>query len=112
MAAGGRLKRELHAVSAFRKLYQTLVLAGRLYQYEDRVVDEAEEDARTDRNLRSDDPHIIALARISGSRLLFSRDRDLHHDFGNPKLLEPRGRIYQRATHRRLLRNAPQCRVP
>ncbi|MCE2463042.1 MAG: hypothetical protein J4F46_03880 [Dehalococcoidia bacterium] len=30
---------------------------------------------------RSDDPHVIALARISGTRLLYTNDNDLEGDF-------------------------------
>lgn len=112
VAAGGRLKRELQAVRTFRALYQALVLAGRLYQYDDGAVDAAEDAARTDANIVSNDAHIIGLARVSGSRLLFSRDRDLHRDFRNPKILAPRGHIYQERDHRRLLGRAPQCRPP
>src|SRR4051812_4681249 len=33
--------------------------------------------------VKSNDPHIIALAQISGSRLLHSRDVALHEDFTN-----------------------------
>lgn len=55
----------------------------------------------------SDDPHIIGLARVSGARLLFSRDKKLHSDFGNKRLLSrPRGKIYQNHTHQHLLRNS------
>jgi regulator of sirC expression with transglutaminase-like and TPR domain len=65
MAVGGRLKREILAVAKFRTLYQRLVLAGQLYQYDDNEVDSAEGVARRNLALVSDDPHIIALAQIS-----------------------------------------------
>lgn len=112
MAVGGRLKRELLAVAKFRPLYQRLVQAGRLYQYDDREVDNAESAARSNPRLVSNDPHIIGLACISNSRVLFSRDQELHRDFRNPQILEPRGHIYQRRAHRRLLNTAPPCRLP
>ena len=42
---------------------------------------------------QSDDQHVIALARISGARLLFSNDADLMRGFRNQHLLRPRGRL-------------------
>ena len=51
---------------------------------------------------RSNDEHIIALAQISGARLLFSGDQRLHMDFRDADLLnDPRGRIYPRTGSRR-----------
>ena len=52
--------------------------------------------------LRSNDPHIIALAIIANVTVLVSNDRALHTDFKNPKLVG--GKVYQTRTHRRLLR--------
>ena len=67
---------------------------------------------------QSDDPHILALAVVSGARLLYSNDRLLQHDFKNPALInQPRGKVYStlynaafNQAKRRLLRNAPPCR--
>ncbi len=42
-----------------------------------------------------DDHHILALARYSGVRILFTSDRDLIQDFTKPRLIKkPRGKIY------------------
>ena len=44
---------------------------------------------------QSNDLHIIALAQISGARLLYSEDQKLQEDFKNKNLLDqPRGKIY------------------
>lgn len=44
---------------------------------------------------KSDDPHILALAQVSGARLLYSNDSDLHKDFKNSELINrPGGRVY------------------
>jgi predicted nucleic acid-binding protein len=68
--------------------------------------------------LRSDDPHIIALARESGARVLCSEDADLIADFVNPKLVpNPRGKIctaisrnaVRRMPTRTVLRHSPGC---
>ena len=53
---------------------------------------------------RSDDEHILAVARLSGSRLLYSHDGDLHKDFKNTDIVpKPRGRVYKNPSHSRLL---------
>ena len=58
----------------------------------------------------SDDPHIIALARVSGARTLCSNDNNLHTDFKNQRLLShPRGGVYQNANHGHLLRHTRSC---
>ena len=69
-------------------------------------------------SLRSDDPHVIALAQVSGARLLYTKDEDLRQDFKNKEILDnPRGKIYpigdgKQAKHdRQRLRNAKNlCR--
>ncbi len=56
------------------------------------------------RDRRSDDPHVLALARASGARLLCTGDNDLIADFKNKKFIdEPRGRIYSGAGNADLL---------
>ncbi len=52
--------------------------------------------------IRSDDPHIIALAIAANVKVLASQDRALIGDFTNRDLVE-RGRVYQRAEHAHLL---------
>ena len=52
---------------------------------------------------KSDDPHIIALARTSGARLLYTADRALIADFKNSALIRPRGKVYSGARNKRLL---------
>ena len=52
--------------------------------------------------IRSDDPHIIALAVIANVKVLVSNDRRLHEDFKNRDLVG--GRVYQTKSHSRLLR--------
>ena len=52
--------------------------------------------------IKSNDPHIIALAMVAGVKVLISEDRDLHKDFGNKSLVG--GRIYQKKGHESLLR--------
>lgn len=54
---------------------------------------------------RSNDEHVIALARIGKVRLLCARDKDLERDFKSKALIdEPRGKIYNRRSHDDLIR--------
>lgn len=111
LVVGGRLRLELSEVASFREWQQQAVLAGRISTVNDEEV-EARTQILMDKGLcHSNDDHIIALAQISGARLLYSRDRKLHKDFGDPKLLaKPRGKIYStlagpqlRPSHKQLL---------
>ena len=68
---------------------------------------EIEQDLRNDRRLRSDDPHVLALARYSGARLLFSGDPDLIKDFKSPHIInKPRGKVYSGAGNTGLLKRS------
>ena len=107
---GGRLSNELAHRTDSRRYLRALLQAGRAYQIPDATV-QSEEQRITDSGLcKSDDPHVIALARVSGARTLCSHDQALHLDFRNPKLIaKPRGRVYQNASHTHLLRHDTTC---
>lgn len=68
-------------------------------------------------NTQSNDIHIIALARVSGARLLFSNDTALHKDFRNKDLIDqPRGKVFSTLkskqftkAHKYLLENRNLC---
>lgn len=90
------------------------------------TVDEREVEARTQQIeregiIKSDDPHVLALAQVSGARLLYSNDQDLSDDFRDRRFIDsPQGKVYTtrrdrnappaqdntrfRSTHRELLR--------
>ena len=64
--------------------------------------DERNLKARAD--LRSDDPHVLALAREARVRLLYTADRNLISDFKNKRFIDgPRGSIYSGARNAKLL---------
>jgi hypothetical protein len=107
---GGKLFKELAHREASRRYLRSLLQAGRAYRIPDAMV-QSDEQQVTDSGLcQSDDPHVVALARVSGARTLCSHDRALHQDFRNPKLIaKPRGRVYQSAAHIRLLRHDRSC---
>ncbi len=54
--------------------------------------------------LRSDDSHVLALARATGVRLLWTGDQDLIADFKNREFIDrPRGKVYSGAANTGLL---------
>jgi hypothetical protein len=59
---------------------------------------------------KSDDPHVIALARASRARILFTRDKSLIADFKNTKLISnPKGRVYSSRNNSMFLNRARCC---
>ena len=74
-------------------------------------------------NLQSNDAHVIALAQLSGARLLYTNDGDLQKDFRNKNLVDnPEGKVYSteaeknpnkefRPAHKRLLGRNDLCRI-
>ena len=119
LVVGGKALEELELSSAkFRRWGQDAQLAGKL-----RIINESAVDARTRQLLSegvvtSNDHHVIALAQVSGARLLYTNDRRLQRDFKNKRLIdEPRGRVYStggtgsfQRKHERLLRERDLCR--
>lgn len=104
LVVGGKLAEELDKVGLARRFVRALQQAGRARIIPNQVVN-----AETDRiagQCKSNDAHVISLARISGARVLCSADKPLHQDFRNLELINtPRGRIYQTQAHAQLLRN-------
>ena len=95
LVIGGKLREELNGSSAFRAWAKQAILASRLRIKKDGVVERRTEELRVNSVLKSNDPHVIALAQVSGSRLLYSNDSDLQDDFKNKDLVDrPRGKVY------------------
>ena len=97
---------------------QQAILAGKVHLETTGTVDEREEKLNEEGRCHSNDTHVIALAQISGARLLYSNDKDLQEDFGNKPLIDrPRGKVYSTnerkdftSVHARLLNNRNLCR--
>lgn len=120
LALGGRLRSELSDCGrnqSFLRTYNQLRLNGRVRDIPDSVVDAETEILAAGRICRSNDAHILALARVSGARLLYTNDQALQQDFGDPQIVtNPRGRVYTtrlrsdvRQTHRELLERTDLC---
>ena len=102
---GTKLLAEYKRVDSAWRMIVALDKAGRTRKVTDAEVDALESKLEATGQLQSDDPHVIALAKISGARLLCSHDKNLHTDFTNPHLLQPRGNVYQKACHKELIRH-------
>ena len=71
--------------------------AGRLRSEDDVKVDRKAKEIKELNLCKSKDWHIIALAQISGARLLYSADDDLRQDFADTRLINnPRGKTCPR----------------
>ena len=83
-------------------LIKLLRQSGQLKEILSQEVEAKENELNLTGAIRSDDPHIIALAIIAGVKVLVSNDRRLHEDFKNRDLVG--GSVYQTKSHSRLLR--------
>ncbi|MCI0512371.1 hypothetical protein L0128_04085 [candidate division KSB1 bacterium] len=114
---GGMLAEELlgdekthPGVHAVRRFIKALHQAGRVRIIPKRIVDYETNKVRE--LCVSNDSHVIALARISGARILCSHDHTLHKDFTNARLIDhPRGHIYQTRDHAHLLKRYGHTRA-
>jgi hypothetical protein len=101
---GGKLTVEYRGSPNIYRVVLQLDRAGRAYTKPDAEVDAEQEVVIQCGLCRSDDQHIIALARVSGARLLCSDDGALRDDFRDKRLInEPRGNLYSSSHHRALL---------
>ena len=119
LVVGGKLLEELERGSEdFRKWANVAIVAGKMRIVNKNKVDSRARELKNEGRYKSDDPHILALAQVSGARLLYSNDGALQEDFGNKSLIDqPRGKVYSTRTsknfqsgHRRLLANRNLCR--
>ena len=92
-----KLKLELDRHQKMRLQIDEYRSNGRLRQYPALEVEKVKTKLP---RLQSDDPDIIALAFVSGVKLLVSGDTNLHADFKNIV----KGSVYQTAKHKDLLR--------
>jgi vacuolar-type H+-ATPase subunit E/Vma4 len=107
LVLGGCTQREEYTkLATVWRFIIALDRAGKAKKCLDSEVDRFEKALKENGSLKSDDPHILALARVSGARLLCSRDKNLHIDFTSTQILDaPKGKVYQNATHAHLLQS-------
>ena len=117
LVIGGKLLQELSGSSQFVIWLQSALLAGRAKRVSDKEVDTVTKELEDLRTCKSNDQHVLALAKVSGARLLFANDRDLQIDFGNRRIIGGvRGKVYSTrkhthvtSTHRKLLSRRDLC---
>ena len=106
------MTKELTELKAFEDWASQAVQSGRLLRTDDDSVDQYTAKLVAEGVCRSNDQHVIALAQVSGARLLYANDGKLQTDFGNRMLIsQPRGKVYStkkypelRPSHKQLLR--------
>jgi len=108
---GGRNAEELESSARMRKYIVESGRRGRAKLIAKKSVDDDEATVAGLPELQSDDPHVLALARVSGARLLFAEDHDLEVDFRNTRIVHrPKGRVYKKfPEHKHLLKPCPRC---
>ena len=96
VVGGKTLKEQYDALSTDARLWLFgAVRAGWTLDASDADVDALERSLELSNQCKSNDQHIIALAQVSGARLLYSNDQLLIRDFTNRELLrEPQGRRF------------------
>lgn len=105
LVVGAVLLDELNSTKA-RIWLREAAIAGRVKIFHEKDIEDRTRQLREQRVCKSNDPHIIALAQITRARLLYSNDRQLHHDFKNRDLVKnPRGKILSTYRHDSLTSN-------
>jgi hypothetical protein len=108
---GGKLAAELKRSARTGRLLAELKRASRAMEFDWRRV--AAEEMSVRPRCCSDDPHVIALARVSGARVLVSDDDAAAADFKDRRLVyQPRGKVYKRREHAKLLKHSTGCTRP
>ena len=105
LVVGGKLLEELSGYGNFNRWFRQARRIGQAVRIPDDEVAAETAALEARRVCRSDDAHALALARVSGARLLFSNDRDLQDDFGNREIIhDPRGRVYTTQMHKEVIK--------
>ena len=119
LVVGGKLLRELSENVAVKMWISNALSSGIAKRFTDYEINLVASTLKKSQACVSNDEHIIALAKVSGARLLFTTDKDLMIDFKNRKLLggSVRGKVYTssekrpglRQQHKTLLARTDLC---
>ena len=120
LVVGGRALEELARNRSFvRWLLEARRMSGRVRQIGGARIRQRQDELVRLRVLQSDDEHVVALALVSGARLLYTDDARLQRDFVNPAVVDPAGGVYTSrpdghftAEHRALLDAKELCVRP
>ena len=116
LVAGGELKRELLKNGNFKKWFEEALRNGTAHDVLAADLEQKEEQLLKSGDCGSNDAHVLALAEVSGARLLYTDDQRLIDDFKNKNkalLSKPDGKVYRtppdgsfKERHRKLLDSA------
>jgi PIN domain len=108
---GGKLSEELTIIGSASRLLRVLYEAGKAIKIDNSLIDKEETIIKRLKICKSNDTHVIALARASGARIICTGDCNLEYDFKNIKLIsKPKGKIYKNKTHKTLLKHSSTCK--
>ena len=94
-----KFENELNSLkSTIRSRFDIYKKAGKIKLVDESAVQDMQNNLP---KLKSDDPHIIALAIVAKVKLLVSGDKDLHDDFKDHPSIK--GKVYQNQKHKKLL---------
>ena len=93
LVVGGKLLQELCKNSRISEWFREAILAGDVKSVNDVRVNEEAQRLQNEGSFtfKSNDYHVIALARVGDARLLYSNDRNLHYDFKNKIFIDKQG---------------------
>ena len=98
-STGGKFKQEVKEPA--RRALVELARSGKASVVSERRLKPEKERLINESNHKSDDTHVLALALVSGARLLYTADQDLRNDFKRGKwksgrfiIGNPRGKLY------------------
>lgn len=111
MVYGGQLLQEYETNNTVKRIIRVFDQAGLAKVVPERSIDRYIQEVKRTGLCKSNDSHVIGLARASCARVLCSEDKDLHKDFANHLLLDrPRGKVYQDSSHASLVRGRCKCK--
>ena len=116
LVIGGKVTQEFYKMDAAKIWAEEAMRAGKLKIEDDTQMANKTKALKTTNDCKSNDLHVIALAQISGARLLYAKDKDLENDFKR-MLRKPNGKIYKtpkngefNKSHKKMLSNKSLCR--
>ncbi|MCY4261408.1 MAG: PIN domain-containing protein [Rhodobacteraceae bacterium] len=92
---GGKLQYETDTNERARNWFREARRRGLVRQKDSRAIASTAANLAASNQCKSNDHHVLALARVSGARLLYTNDQKLIKDFTNREIIDmPRGRVY------------------
>jgi predicted nucleic acid-binding protein len=111
VVGGAVLRKEYDKIPSISGVLISLDQVGRLRREKDSRVHDETLAVKEMKVCRSNDEHIIALARVGEVHPLCTKDDNLAQDFLDSALIE-KGNVYNRASHKHLITKRCNCNKP